>query len=62
MVRPVNVSRWDGPYLSKTVPADPWGHPYLFRSPGEHSELDLYSLGKDGAPGGTGINADVTNW
>jgi general secretion pathway protein G len=38
------------------------GNPYQYRSPGEHGELDLYSLGKDGQPGGTADAADITNW
>lgn len=62
IARPSNAPRWEGPYLSKTVPQDPWGRPYVYRSPGERSEIDLYSLGKDGSPGGAGENADVTNW
>lgn len=60
--KPADESRWDGPYLKKTVPNDPWGKPYLYRVPGEHGEIDLYSLGRDGAPGGTGNDADITNW
>lgn len=62
VARPANAARWDGPYLSKAVPADPWGRSYIYKSPGERSDMDLYSLGKDGAPGGSGENADVTNW
>lgn len=62
VVRPANAARWEGPYLSKAVPADPWGRQYLYRSPGERAEIDLYSLGKDGAPGGSGESADITNW
>ena len=60
--RPANEPRWDGPYLKKNVPKDPWGNPYLYRQPGEHGELDLLSYGKDGQPGGTGDAVDVTNW
>jgi general secretion pathway protein G len=60
--RPANEPKWDGPYLAKSIPPDPWGRPYLYRSPGEHKEFDLFSYGKDGAPGGTGENADITNW
>src|SRR5512139_3682505 len=50
--QPTGESRWQGPYLKKPVPNDPWGNPYQYRVPGEHGELDLYSLGKDGQPGG----------
>ncbi len=60
--RPSNEAKWDGPYLSKAVPADPWGNPYVFVMPGEYGEYDLLSYGKDGKPGGDGDNADVTNW
>lgn len=60
--KPSNVERWEGPYLKKAVPPDPWGRPYLYQQPGEHGEFDLYSLGKDGQPGGTGDAADVVNW
>jgi general secretion pathway protein G len=62
VVRPAGEPKWDGPYLAKAVPQDPWGKPYLYRYPGQHAEYDLYSLGKDGAPGGSGDAADITNW
>lgn len=62
LARPAGVGRWDGPYLQKGVPADPWGRPYLYKSPGEHGDFDLYSLGKDGQAGGTGDAADLTSW
>lgn len=56
--------RWRGPYLRKDVPLDPWGHPYMFRSPGEvnPTSYDLLSLGRDGKSGGAGEDADVTSW
>ncbi len=56
------LEHWDGPYLPKDVPPDPWGKPYLYKSPGEHGDYDLYSLGADGQEGGEGENADVTSW
>lgn len=59
--RPANEPRWNGPYLRKGVPLDPWGKPYLYRTPGEKSEIELVSYGKDGQPGGTGENADIRN-
>ncbi len=59
---PGNVAGWEGPYLKKDVPRDPWGNPYQYRSPGEHGEYDLSSLGSDGQPGGEGEAADVTSW
>jgi len=60
--RPGNTDRWDGPYLKKDVPPDPWQRPYIYRFPGQHGEYDLYSYGADGQEGGDGENADVTSW
>jgi general secretion pathway protein G len=60
--KPADETRWDGPYLKKAVPSDPWGKPYQYRMPGEHGEVDIYSLGKDGQQGGSGDGADVGNW
>ncbi len=60
--RPQNLEKWAGPYLKKAVPPDPWGAAYVYKSPGDHGEYDLLSLGKDGQPGGTGEAADVTSW
>ena len=62
VTKPTGNSRWAGPYLKKDVPADPWGKPYIYKSPGDHGEYDLSSLGRDGRPGGTGEDADITNW
>ena len=58
---PSNEPKWDGPYLKKKVPPDPWGNPYLYKIPGERGEFDLYSYGKDGQPGGEGEAADIYN-
>ena len=54
--------RWRGPYLRKEVPQDPWGRPYLYRAPGvtNRESYDLYTLGRDGQPGGSGEDADIT--
>jgi len=60
--KPANEAKWNGPYLQKNVPNDPWGKPYVYRQPGEHGEYDLLSYGKDGQAGGTGEAADITNW
>ena len=60
--RPPGLARWSGPYLKKAVPQDPWGRPYLYKSPGDHGEFDLLSYGKDGQPGGSGDAEDITNW
>jgi general secretion pathway protein G len=62
MVRPTGESRWGGPYLKRQVPPDPWGRPYQYRYPGEHGEVDIFSLGRDGTPGGSGDAADIGNW
>ena len=62
-LRPENVNNWQGPYLVRDVENDPWGHPYVYRYPGEHGdEPDLLSFGADGHPGGDGINADIVSW
>lgn len=61
-VRPDSEARWQGPYLKKAIPLDPWGKPYQYRAPGEKGEFDLYSWGKDGQAGGEGDNADIGNW
>lgn len=61
MGRPTNEARWAGPYLKKALPPDPWGQPYQYRQPGQRGEFDLYSLGRDGRPGGEGEAADIGN-
>jgi len=54
-------SKWQGPYLAKEVPPDPWDNPYVYRKPGTSGkEYDLLSLGADGKEGGTGIDADIS--
>ncbi|MBV8501063.1 MAG: type II secretion system major pseudopilin GspG [Paucibacter sp.] len=62
MTRPADEPKWAGPYLSKALPKDPWGHDYQYKQPGEHGEYDLLSFGKDGRPGGEGEDADLTSW
>ncbi len=62
VVKPANEPKWQGPYLKKAVPLDPWEHPYVYRYPGEHGDYDLLSYGRDGQPGGTGEDADITSW
>lgn len=62
VTKPADEPKWQGPYLSKAVPKDPWGNDYQYRSPGEHGEYDLLSFGKDGRPGGEGEDADLTSW
>lgn len=62
VVKPEGVVKWNGPYLDRAVPNDPWGRPYTYRNPGSHGDFDIVSLGKDGQAGGTGDAADVTNY
>ena len=62
VVKPGDEPKWAGPYLSKALPKDPWGHDYQYKQPGEHGEYDLLSFGKDGRPGGEGEDADLTSW
>ena len=62
VTRPEGEEHWSGPYLAKAVPVDPWGRPYLYRSPGEHGDYDLLTLGHDGKAGGTGDNAEIHSW
>jgi general secretion pathway protein G len=62
-VAPQGVTNWEGPYLKKDVPLDPWGHPYVYAQPGTHqNDFDLLSYGRDGQPGGTGEDADISNY
>ena len=61
--RPPHAEVWNGPYLkSRDSLIDPWGRPYLYHSPGQHGEYDLYSLGADGKEGGDGEDKDITSW
>ncbi|MFC3110112.1 type II secretion system major pseudopilin GspG [Undibacterium arcticum] len=61
LVKPAAAQKWNGPYLKKDIPQDPWGNPYIYKSPGSKSDFDLLSYGKDGQPGGTAENTDITN-
>lgn len=60
--KPGGLERWDGPYLKKDLPLDPWGKPYNYKSPGDHGPYDITSYGADGVPGGDGDNRDITSW
>lgn len=62
VTRPSDEAKWDGPYLRKGLPLDPWGNAYLFKIPGDKFEFEILSLGKDGQPGGSGEAADIGNW
>jgi general secretion pathway protein G len=60
--KPADAPNWkEGGYLDK-LPMDPWQRPYLYLQPGEHGDIDVYSLGRDGQPGGEGPDADIGNW
>lgn len=57
-----SVRNWkEGGYLDR-MPKDPWGNPYLYLNPGNNAEIDIYTLGRDGRPGGEGVDADLGNW
>jgi general secretion pathway protein G len=60
--RPDGIDKWDGPYLRKELPADPWGNPYVYESPSEHGEYAILSYGADGTPGGEGMDMDIVSW
>ncbi len=60
---PTNEPKWDGPYVQKQDSLiDPWGNPYLYKHPGKHRDVDIYSLGSDGKEGGEGDARDIGNW
>jgi general secretion pathway protein G len=57
-----NIRNWKpGGYLER-MPKDPWGNPYLYLNPGNNGEIDVYTLGRDGRPGGEDLDADIGNW
>lgn len=60
--QPSGEDKWHGPYLSKGLPKDPWGKPYLYKYPGEYGDYDVWSMGSDGARGGEETASDVGNW
>lgn len=59
---PGSASGWNGPYLKKGLPKDPWGNPYHYTFPGRNGQMDIVSYGADGVAGGDGENADISNW
>lgn len=61
VTRPGGVAIWNGPYLRGGVPSDPWGKPYVYSNPGPNGGVQIMSYGGDGAPGGEGENADISN-
>jgi len=60
--KPSGVEGWNGPYLPKEIPLDPWKKPYIYKSPGEHGDYDLISYGLGGVEGGEGESQDVVSW
>jgi len=60
---PAGVNNWQGPYLEREVPNDPWTRPYIYHYPSEQGdEPEIISYGADGQPGGEGANADIVSW
>jgi general secretion pathway protein G len=62
MQKPGNADGWNGPYLKSDVPKDPWKRDYIYKFPGERGDIDIFTLGQDGAPGGEGEDTDVGSW
>lgn len=62
ITKPANETKWEGAYLTKALPPDPWGRPYTYKNPGEHGDYDLLSYGSDGQAGGSKEAEDVVNW
>lgn len=60
--QPAGETKWQGPYLKKALPLDPWSQAYFYKYPGEHVDYDIFSYGRDGKPGGNAEDADITNW
>ncbi len=60
--KPASAAGWNGPYLKSDVPLDPWKREYQYKAPGEHGEVDIFSYGQNGTPGGEGEDQDVGNW
>ena len=60
--KPSNASKWNGPYLKKDIPNDPWGNPFQYRAPGRNGGYEISSFGADGKEGGEDENADVNSW
>lgn len=60
---PQGVNNWQGPYLERELPLDPWGRPYIYHYPSEQGdEPEIISYGADGQPGGSGGDADIVSW
>ncbi len=59
---PADAANWNGPYMKKAVPKDPWGNEYIYKAPGDHGDYDLYSTGADSAEGGEQLDKDINSW
>lgn len=59
MIQPATLANWNGPYLKREIPPDPWGKPYQYRAPGPKGEFEVKTLGKSGVPGGSGENTEI---
>ncbi|MBS0557627.1 MAG: type II secretion system major pseudopilin GspG [Proteobacteria bacterium] len=62
VTRPGNATNWNGPYAKEADLKDPFQHPYFYKAPGDHGDFDIIFYGKDGQPGGDGLNKDFGNW
>lgn len=60
--RPPDEPKWNGPYLGKAIPLDPWGQPYVYKHPSPHGDYEIVSYGKDRQAGGANENADITSY
>jgi general secretion pathway protein G len=60
--RPDGEAKWNGPYLKKDIPSDPWGYPFVYRTPGRNGGYEVISYGADGKEGGEGDNSDINSW
>lgn len=58
----VNTGNWQGPYLKKEIPSDPWGNAYFYRTPGRNGGFEIVSFAADGVEGGEGEAADIRSW
>ena len=58
----IDEAKWSPPSIRTKDLSDPWGNPFVYRMPGQHGTYDLLSTGADGAAGGEGYDADITNW
>lgn len=60
---PGDAARWRGPYLKRSDGLnDPWGRPYVYRHPGRNAQVEVFTLGRDNAPGGAGEDQDIVSW